>query len=623
MKKLFIFSALITLALGGGSCSDSETDEFQNILIPQDNLSASISADVLSHTIGFETTQSWTASVRETSRAESWISINPTSGDAGKHTITVTLTENETTESRQAVVIISCGGESANISITQRGVGQDEPEDPDDPNNPDNPQKPEHPDVAPENRLTYVETTYTEVYSGGSSTDKGYMLFEYDADGLLTGQKQYDFDSEQTDKINASYETTIARSQGKITQKKKWFEANGGGSYEGIPLPHSGEYTVECRLNASGLIAGCTDPDGDSQTFTYNADGTLARMEYRSPSYPEENSTSTLTWQDGNIVSFSTIDGRDNETTTFTYTEHLNPWNGIDMGAFLIGNDEDLSMLLGISGMTVKNLPASRTEQDGDKVTFEYEFDAQGRVGKIVISETWSDGGSSSGRTEYVLHYGPQTVSQPEYIPYLTKQEVTEEGTLPYLFYEDNPDEHIYGPNAYTSYAKIRSTMSDGKTSEKTEYRQINIRPTPQGGPLLGYLYITQDEADNFKLVSTSFNEITLGENEINPHRFVYTLEYNCFTVELECEVFYPSCTVFDPATGEQKTHWMPMLPLDKNCFTVSEPELRYMGENTDENGPMSEYYYRQEYLFQVNRDVEPTEYDYQLLSRHMYVAHY
>ncbi|WP_418672875.1 hypothetical protein, partial [Alistipes putredinis] len=108
-----------------------------------------------------------------------------------------------------------------------------------------------------------------------------------------------------------------------------------------------------------------------------------------------------------------------------------------------------------------------------------------------------------------------------------------------------------------------------------------------------------------------------------NPHRFVYTLEYNCFTVNLEFDVFYPSCTVFDPATGEQKTHWMPMLPLDKNCFTVSEPELRYMGENTDENGPMSEYYYRQEYLFQVNRDVEPTEYDYQLLSRHMYVAHY
>ena len=317
MKKLFIFSALITLALGGGSCSDSETDEFQNILIPQDNLSASISADALSHTIGFETTQSWTASVRETSRAESWISINPTSGDAGKHTITVTLTENETTESRQAVVIISCGGESANISITQRGVGQDEPEDPDAPNDPDNPQKPEHPDVAPEDRLTWVETTYTEVYSDGSSTDKSYMLFEYDAEGLLTGYDQYDYDSEQTDKINASYERTLKRSEGKITDEEKWFEIDGS-SYEGMPLPNSGEYTKEYRLNTSGLVSGYTDPDGASQTFTYNADGTLARSEYRDPSYPEANSTATLTWQDGNIVSISTIDGRDNETTTFS-----------------------------------------------------------------------------------------------------------------------------------------------------------------------------------------------------------------------------------------------------------------------------------------------------------------
>lgn len=174
--------------------------------------------------------------MRETSRAESWISINPTSGDAGKHTITVTLTENETTESRQAVVIISCGGESANISITQRGVGQDEPEDPDNPNNPDNPQKPEHPDVAPEDRLTWVETTYTEVYSDGSSTDKSYMLFEYDAEGLLTGYDQYDYDSEQTDKINASYEGTLKRSEGKITDEEKWFEI-GGSSYEGMPFP--------------------------------------------------------------------------------------------------------------------------------------------------------------------------------------------------------------------------------------------------------------------------------------------------------------------------------------------------------------------------------------------------
>ena len=147
-------------------------------------------------------------------------------------------------------------------------MGQDEPEDPDNPNNPDNPQKPEHPDVAPEDRLTWVETTYTEVYSDGSSTDKSYMLFEYDAEGLLTGYDQYDYDSEQTDKINASYEGTLKRSEGKITDEEKWFEI-GGSSYEGMPLPNSGEYTKEYRLNASGLVSGYTDPDGASQTFTY------------------------------------------------------------------------------------------------------------------------------------------------------------------------------------------------------------------------------------------------------------------------------------------------------------------------------------------------------------------
>ena len=103
---------------------------------------------------------------------------------------------------------------------------------------------------------------------------------------LPGGYDQYDYDSEQTDKINASYERTLKRSEGKITDEEKWFEIDGS-SYEGMPLPNSGEYTKEYRLNTSGLVSSYTDPDGASQTFTYNADGTLARLEYRNPSYPD------------------------------------------------------------------------------------------------------------------------------------------------------------------------------------------------------------------------------------------------------------------------------------------------------------------------------------------------
>lgn len=571
----------------------------------------------MSHTIGFETTQSWTASVRETSRAESWISINPTSGDAGKHTITVTLTENETTESRQAVVIISCGGESANISITQRGVGQDEPEDPDDPNNPDNPQKPEHPDVAPEDRLTWVETTYTEVYSDGSSTDKSYMLFEYDAEGLLTGYDQYDYDSEQTDKINASYERTLKRSEGKITDEEKWFEIDGS-SYEGMPLPNSGEYAKEYRLNASGLVSGYTDPDGASQTFTYNADGTLARLEYRDPSYPEANSTATLTWQDGNIVSISTIDGRDNETTTFSYTEHLNPWNGIDIGAFMIGDAEESAMLLGISGTTVKNLPASR--QDGNSTTtYTYTFDAEGRVSTIVVTSTFHNPESMENisiatQTEYTLHYGTTPSPEPDYLAYLTDQKIIEEGTLGYIFDGDDPEgEHIVLPNAYTSYAKILNTLSDGTTKETTEYRQVKITLPEEH---LGYIYVTQQDIDDFELISVTQEKEDDGKDITSPLTYTFTFEYNCFTEKFRLKIEPPYCNLYSEQTGTWNLHPMPTLPLDDDCIVCYPPEVTQLNDN-----PIQiDYKFVQKYVIKIDPEAEITDQNVSQIDRLLYV---
>lgn len=571
----------------------------------------------MSHTIGFETTQSWTASVRETSRAESWISINPTSGDAGKHTITVTLTENETTESRQAVVIISCGGESANISITQRGVGQDEPEDPDDPNNPDNPQKPEHPDVAPEDRLTWVETTYTEVYSDGSSTDKSYMLFEYDAEGLLTGYDQYDYDSEQTDKINASYERTLKRSEGKITDEEKWFEIDGS-SYEGMPLPNSGEYAKEYRLNASGLVSGYTDPDGASQTFTYNADGTLARLEYRDPSYPEANSTATLTWQDGNIVSISTIDGRDNETTTFSYTEHLNPWNGIDIGAFMIGDAEESAMLLGISGTTVKNLPASR--QDGNSTTtYTYTFEAEGRVSTIVVTSTFHNPESMENisiatQTEYTLHYGTTPSPEPDYLAYLTDQKIIEEGTLGYIFDGDDPEgEHIVLPNAYTSYAKILNTLSDGTTKETTEYRQVKITLPEEH---LGYIYVTQQDIDDFELISVTQEKEDDGKDITSPLTYTFTFEYNCFTEKFRLKIKPPYCNLYSEQTGTWNSHPMPTLPLDDDCIVCYPPEVTQLNDN-----PIQiDYKFVQKYVIKINPEAEITDQNVSQIDRLLYV---
>ena len=57
--------------MGGGSCTDSNTDEEQAILIPQEALSATIAADSgLKHTVSFETTGEWQASVESPGQVE-------------------------------------------------------------------------------------------------------------------------------------------------------------------------------------------------------------------------------------------------------------------------------------------------------------------------------------------------------------------------------------------------------------------------------------------------------------------------------------------------------------------------------------------------------------------------
>ena len=189
--------------MGGGSCTDSNTDEEQAILIPQEALSATIAADSgLKHTVSFETTGEWWASVEAPGSGDTWITLSPTFGSAGKNTITATLTENIQPISRKAVITILCGTESAAITITQQGTGTSE-----------EPAKPEHPEISPENRLTYIEVSEnkkTTTEDGTEeSTTQGYIDLIYDAQGVLTNFNYYTFDRNQPDKLNGSSKTVL------------------------------------------------------------------------------------------------------------------------------------------------------------------------------------------------------------------------------------------------------------------------------------------------------------------------------------------------------------------------------------------------------------------------------
>lgn len=571
--------------MGGGSCTSSNTDEEKNILIPQEELSVSIAADSgLNHTVNFETKAEWTASVRETTRGDAWISIAPTSGSAGRSQITITLSENPDQTSRTAVITILCGGESVTITITQRGVG--EPEDPEDPDGP------EHPEVAPENRLTYIEVTDTKTFPiggpGGNSEvyiDKYYLTLAYDAQGKLATYSEYSFDRNQPQYLDNSYISTITQSAGKLSIEEEYFEITGGENPDFPPTARQGVFSSDFQLNKNGSISNDTW-DGEPTNFTYNADGTLAKQ--ASLSYNQ-----TYTWKDGDLMSITATGSGVDNTVTYTYSEHLNPWQGVDLAGLLFDDMDGCIPLLGITGTTPKHLPQSAEDIRNSSFRYEYTFDGQGRVSTIVVLN--NEGNPNDNvRSEYKLNYGNQNPPKHDYLLYLTKQEVVDEGTLNYTFEPENPNEHSISDNSYTSYVKIRSMFSDGSTRDNTKYEMVIVHVDP--GYDLESIEVTQDEIDAFKLLSTSLTKDPLTEGVINPQLYTFSLTYNCFMVELQCETYTPYCSIY-VGNGNREERPMPTLPLTKDCFSTSTPQI-WKG---NESPTMISYEFSHQFTFNIN----------------------
>ena len=74
-----------------------------------------------STSLTFTATEAWTASVSETgTRAIDWLSVSPTSGEAGTATLVITALANDTYDERNAAVTVACGIERKVITITQK-----------------------------------------------------------------------------------------------------------------------------------------------------------------------------------------------------------------------------------------------------------------------------------------------------------------------------------------------------------------------------------------------------------------------------------------------------------------------------------------------------------------------
>ena len=68
----------------------------------------------------FQTDADWTISVASTRSGESWCSVSPTSGKAGKHTVKVRTEANTTYDNRQVTLTLATGSTKKTIAITQK-----------------------------------------------------------------------------------------------------------------------------------------------------------------------------------------------------------------------------------------------------------------------------------------------------------------------------------------------------------------------------------------------------------------------------------------------------------------------------------------------------------------------
>lgn len=593
--------------MGGGSCTDSNTDEEQAILIPQEALSATIAADSgLKHTVSFETTGEWWASVESPGSGDTWITLSPTSGSAGKNTITATLTENIQPTSRKAVITILCGTESAAVTITQQGIGTSE-----------EPAKPEHPEISPENRLTYIEVSEnkkTTTEDGTEeSTTQGYIDLIYDAQGVLTNFNYYTFDRNQPDKLNGSSKTVLNWEANKFSLSQYNIEIT---SYSSIPRITKDDRSERYQLNKSGLISQYSYFDDNRDIFIYNPDGTLATKEFYLAGTALENLRSKYKWEAGDLTSITA--SASSYCFTYTYTQFLNPWNGIDIGSFAIADVDDIGCLLGISGTTTKHLPASQQTKYKNS-QYQYTFDNEGRVSTIVVTSTFHNPESMDNisivtQTEYTLHYGTTPSPEPDYLAYLTDQKIIEEGTLGYIFDGDDPEgEHIVLPNAYTSYAKILNTLSDGTAKETTEYRQVKITLPEEH---LGYIHVTQQDIDDFELISITQEKEDDGKDTTSPLTYTFTFEYNCFTEKFRLKIEPPYCNLYSEHTETWNSHPMPTLPLDDDCIVCYPPEVTQLNDN-----PIQiDYKFVQKYAIKINPEAEITDQNVSQIDRLLYV---
>lgn len=121
MTRFFHLTMIAIFAVTLQGCSKSEINKdlkIDDASLDIDYLNAMPSKGGRSE-LRFEASTDWNISVSDT-RTESWLSVTPSSGEAGVVTVVIEVSENETLQDRHAKIAISSGSNVQNINVTQK-----------------------------------------------------------------------------------------------------------------------------------------------------------------------------------------------------------------------------------------------------------------------------------------------------------------------------------------------------------------------------------------------------------------------------------------------------------------------------------------------------------------------
>ena len=299
------------------------------------------------------TAGAWTSSITEgtvkSAKAGTvlWLNIDPSSGGAGEHTISINLEPNTTGEDRTAIIAITCGDTEITISVTQKGTKEDgEPYVP-------------------------VKLLEKETRSGE------YINYEYDAKNRLTKWSFY-------------WESGVIAESFTFT-----YDDNDLIKFVYDYHENDSQTTYNIAKNGNNKIT-ITSSDRDDCTIDLNSDGYPIKVEYIS-----EDASSSLVldyqYQGDNLIKFSSKEiwsgGLSERSNNYKYDTKKSPFYQCKTPKWF--------MFFFIYELGSANNVTEDTFSSGGKATYTYVFDSDGYPTKRTEKHV---GGDDSGR-EFVTTY--------------------------------------------------------------------------------------------------------------------------------------------------------------------------------------------------------------------------